>query len=114
MNDAPGQMCFQQGFRTSQKTSEIADKKVNKTKDSQLVFMAVRCYCNGGTAREITKAGQDNIRKIEKATGMENLEITHGMVWRRLHDLKDNKFLRHGEPRKCKISKRKVLTWWVT
>ncbi|MEE9354768.1 MAG: hypothetical protein V3U75_04185 [Methylococcaceae bacterium] len=113
MKDCKNQMVFQQGYRTGQKTSKIADEKVNKAKDSQLVFMAVRCYCNGGTAREITKAGEDNIKEIEKAVGMENLEITHGMVWRRLSDLRDNKHLRNGDPRECKILGRKCLTWWV-
>lgn len=100
-------MCFQQGFRTGQRTSEKADTEANekfKARHCQLIYMAVRCFCNGGTAREIAKAGQDN-----------GLEITEGMVWRRLHDLRDRKFplLRNGDNRKCKVSNRVVMTWFA-
>ena len=109
MSDLQGQAvfeCFNPGFRPGQKTSEKADEDANekfKARHCQLVYTAVRCYCNKGTAREIAKAGQDN-----------GLEITHDMVWRRLHDLKDHEYLRNGDDRKSKISGRKVKTWFVT
>lgn len=119
--DVQGQalLDFSPGYRKGQKTSQQADTEANaqfKARHTQLVYMAVRDFCNGGTAREITKAGQDekNIKKIEEATGCENFKITHKMVWRRLHDLRDHEYLRNGERRKCKISKRLCKTWWIT
>jgi hypothetical protein len=105
MNDSPGQLVidFSKGYRRGQKTSKAADEEANKhkAKDSELVYKAVQ-RCNGGTAREITAAAEKH-----------NLGIDHGVVWRRLHDLRDNDYLKNGEPRECKISKRKVFTWWV-
>lgn len=103
MNDAPGQrvLDFTQGYRPGQKTSQAADTEANakfKARHAQLVYMAVRNHCNGGTAREIAKAGN----------------TPHKIVWRRLHDLKDNEYLRNGERRKCEISGRLCKTWWIT
>lgn len=105
MNDCKGQLVFQQGYRTGQKTSEAADIEANakfKARHTQLVYMAVRNYCNGGTEREITRAGQKH-----------GLKITNKITWRRLSTLRNNGYLRNGEPRKCKVSKRVVLSWWV-
>lgn len=107
MKDCKNQLVldFSPGHRKGQKTSQVADTEANKKfkpKHSQLVYMAVRNHCNGGTAREITAAGQKN-----------GLEIDHGIVWRRLSDLRDNEYLRNGDPRECKILGRKCLTWYV-
>lgn len=107
MDDCQGQLVldFSTGHRKGQITSRIADTEANsnfKARHTQLVYMAVRNYCNGGTAREITRAGQKN-----------GLQITHEVVWRRLHDLRDNKHLRNGDNRRCKISGRKCKTWWL-
>ncbi len=101
-------MVFQQGFRTGQKTSEAADNEANKkfkARHCQLVYKAVRCYRNGGTVREIGRAARKN-----------GINLTNEQIWKRLHDLRDRKFplLRNGDNRKCKISKRTVLTWWLT
>jgi hypothetical protein len=107
MNDAASQLVldFSISYRKGQITSQAADVEANatfKARHCQLTYMAVRNYKNGGTAREIAKAGQDN-----------GIKITHDIVWRRLHDLKDNEYLRNGERRKCKISKRLCKTWWI-
>ena len=107
MNDCKNQLVldFSIGYRKGQKTSQQADTEANskfKARHAQLVYMAVRNHCNGGTAREIHAAAKRH-----------NLGIDHGIVWRRLHDLRDNGHLRNGEPRECEISKRKVLTWWI-
>ena len=108
MNDCKGQMVFQQGYRTGQKTSKIADEKANKkfkARHCQLVYTAVRCHCNGGTAKEIAKAGRAH-----------GIDLTDEQYHKRLHDLRDRKFplLRNGEDRECEISKSEVYTWWVT
>lgn len=107
MNDARGQLVldYSPGHRKGQETSKVADEKANKkfkARHSQLVYMAVRNYCNGGTAREITKAGRKK-----------GLKITHEIVWRRLHDLRDNEYLRNGDNKKCEISGRLCKTWWL-
>lgn len=107
MNDIQGQMCFNQGYRTGQVTSEIADIEANKkfkARHTQLVYTAVRCFANGGTAMEISKAGQDN-----------GLKINDSIVHKRLSNLRDrqNPWLRNGDDRKCKISGREVLTWFI-
>lgn len=100
-------MVFQQGYRTGQKTSEKADTEANekfKVRHIQLVYTAVRCYCNGGSAKEIAAAGRKN-----------GINLTDQQFHKRLHDLRDckNPLLRNGDSRKCKISNREVLTWWV-
>jgi DNA invertase Pin-like site-specific DNA recombinase len=102
MIDCQGQLTldFSPGYRKGQKTSQIADTEANskfKARHTQLVYMAVRNHCNGGTAREIAKAGN----------------LPHRIIWRRLHDLRDNEYLINGKPRKCKISGRLCKTWWL-
>jgi len=119
MNDARGQLVleYSQGYRKGQETSKIADEEATKkfkATHCQIVNTIIKCFANGGTAREITKKGQDHIKEIEKATGYKDIKITHEMVWRRLHDLRDHEYLRNGERRKCKISKRLCKTWWIT
>lgn len=107
MNDIKGQIPidFSQGYRKGQKTSKTADEKANKkfkAKHSQLVYTAIRCYCNGGTAKEIAKKAREK-----------GVNLTDEQVHKRLHDLKDNEYLRNGDDRKCKVSGRICKTWWV-
>lgn len=108
MNDCKGQMVFQQGYRTGQATSEKADEEANenfKARHIQLVYKTIRCYKNGGTAKEIAKAGREH-----------GINLTDEQFHKRLYDLRDRKnpFLRNGDPRECEISGRVVLTWWLT
>ena len=103
MGDCIGQdvMDFSPASRKGQLTSQAAEDTITKSgyraKQSQLVFTAIRCHCNGGTSREIAQAGN----------------IEHQIVWRRLNDLAEHDFIRRGEPRKCTVSGRIVLTWWI-
>lgn len=100
-----GVLDFTQGFRKGQKTSQAADTEANakfKARHCQLIYMAVRNYANGSTAKEIGKAGRDN-----------GINLTDEQYHKRLHDLRDHEYLRNGERRKCKISKRLCKTWFL-
>ena len=106
--DVPGQaiLDFSIGYRKGQKTSQAADTEANatfKAHHTQFVYMAIRNYKNGGTAKEIAKAGRAH-----------GINLTDEQYHKRLHDLKDNEYLRNGERRKCKISGRLCKSWWLT
>lgn len=108
MNDSQGQLVldFSPGYRKGQTTSQVADTEANakfKARHAQLVYMAIRNYCNGGTEREITRAGQKH-----------GLKLTNKITWRRLSTLRNHEYLRNGDRRKCKISGRLCKTWWIT
>ncbi len=99
MIDYRGQMTldFSPGYRKGQLTSKLADDTKLKATQCQYVYTAIRNFCNGGTSREIARFGK----------------IPYDVVWRRMHDLVENEYIREGEPRKCTISGRMVKTWWL-
>ena len=103
MIDYQGQMVmdFSPAHKKGQKTSQATDETIEKMKAThcQKVYTAIRNGCNGGTAREIAA-------KIR----MDSVEVT-----RRLNDLVENDYIQRSlkRERKCKISGRKSLTWWL-
>ena len=108
MNDCSNQLVldFTIGYRKGQKTSQAADTEANakfKARHTQMVYMAIRNYKNGGTAKEIAKAGRAH-----------GINLTDQQYHKRLHDLRDHEYLRNGERRKCNVSKRLCKTWWIT
>ena len=95
------QLDFTPGHRKNELTSKLADDSIKKSgfkaRQSQLVYQAIRNFCNGYTSQEIAAKS----------------EIPNEIVHKRLSILEQNEYIRKGDIRKCRVTGRMVFTWWI-